>query len=249
MSRSVTKLEPVEPAQPTTTMGMVIAAVNSGADLDRIEKLMELHNRYEANEARKAFSAAMARFRAEPMKILKTKSVNIPGGAQFKHATLAAVVDGVIVALSKYGLRHAWQTKQENGQITVTCVISHELGHSESTTLFAPPDSSGKKNDIQQIASTVSYLERYTLMAATGLAASDMDTDGNDPKDKGGAEVERPKDTDTWMADARAVADEGSARLQDLWQKTPSDIRRYVVMHEAAWWADMKAKAAKVVVS
>jgi enoyl-[acyl-carrier-protein] reductase (NADH) len=56
-------------------------------------------------------------------------------------------------------------------------VITHEQGHSETTSLSAGADDSGKKNNIQAIASTVSYLERYTFLAATGLTAKDMDDD------------------------------------------------------------------------
>jgi hypothetical protein len=73
----------------------------------------------------------------------------------------------------------SWRTSQPEGSVTVTCEISHSLGHSESTSLTAPPDNSGSKNTIQAIGSTVSYLERYTILALTGLATFDMDNDGN----------------------------------------------------------------------
>jgi hypothetical protein len=56
--------------------------------------------------------------------------------------------------------------------------VTHELGHSAQTSLTAPPDASGSKNSIQAIGSTVSYLQRYTFMAITGLAAKDQDDDG-----------------------------------------------------------------------
>jgi hypothetical protein len=43
----------------------------------------------------------------------------------------------------------------------------------------AGADVSGKKNAIQSVASSITYLSRYTLLAATGLAAVDMpDDDG-----------------------------------------------------------------------
>ena len=45
-------------------------------------------------------------------------------------------------------------------------------------SLSAPPDSSGSKNSIQAIASTLTYLQRYTLLSITGLAASEADDDG-----------------------------------------------------------------------
>ena len=63
--------------------------------------------------------------------------------------------------------------------MSVICTISHWQGHAESTKLSAAPDNSGSKNSIQAIGSTISYLERYTLLALTGLATHDMDDDGN----------------------------------------------------------------------
>ena len=62
--------------------------------------------------------------------------------------------------------------------IRVTCVLSHILGHSERVTLQASPDQSGGKNNIQAVGSTVTYLERYTLLAVTGLATAEQDDDG-----------------------------------------------------------------------
>ena len=82
-------------------------------------------------------------------------------------------------ALADYGLHHDWRTSQTpNGGVTVTCVLTHRDGHSEQTSLSAPADDSGNKNGIQQIGSTINYLQRYTLMAITGLAAQDTDDDG-----------------------------------------------------------------------
>jgi hypothetical protein len=162
-----------------TPMAMIQHAMQSGASMEQLEKLLDLQERWERNEARKAFVAAMAAFKADPPSILKSKQVNIPGGAKFAHATLADVCDGVCAALGKHGLSHKWETSQTDSGITVACIITHNMGHSERTVLTAAPDDSGKKNSIQQLASTVTYLERYTLMAATGLAARDMDDDGN----------------------------------------------------------------------
>jgi hypothetical protein len=169
--------------------------------LDKLEKLMQLERQWKADKAREAFVEAMTAFKADPPTILKNKLVNIPGGARFAHATLAQVVDAVCAGLSKYGLSHSWETRQENGGVSVTCVLTHQLGHSERTTLSAAPDDSGKKNSIQQIASTVTYLERYTLMAATGLAARDMDNDG-----AGAVTVARI--TEKQAADLQALIDE-----------------------------------------
>ena len=57
----------------------------------------------------------------------------------------------------------------------MTCLIFHKEGHNEETTLSGPPDKTGNKNDIQAIGSTLTYLQRYSLMQALGLAASNDD--------------------------------------------------------------------------
>lgn len=157
---------------------MLQVAIERGASMEQLEKLLELQQRWEANEARKAFVVAMAEFKAHPPEIVKDKAVAF-SGTSYRHATLANVVDAVVLELSKHGLSHRWEVSQVGATITVTCVITHVAGHSESVSLTALPDDSGKKNAIQQVASTVTYLQRYTLMSALGLAAKDQtDDDG-----------------------------------------------------------------------
>lgn len=168
---------------PTTTPADLLRmAVKQNADLEKLEKLMDLQDRWEANEARKAYVAAMAAFKAEPPTLIKNKHVEYGEGSkktEYDHVTLDQVSTVVGAALSCHGLSHDWEIDQpEGGAIIVTCTITHVLGHSKNAVMKAGADQSGGKNSIQAIASTVSYLERYTLLAATGLAAKDQDDDG-----------------------------------------------------------------------
>jgi len=167
----------------TTPADLLRLAVEQNADLDKLEKLMDLQTRWEADQARKAYVEAMASFKTEPLAIVKDKHVSFQtakGKTEYEHATIGNVTNVICAALGKYGFSHRWNTEQhDGGRIVVTCIITHKLGHSESTTLKAGADDSGGKNNIQSIASTVTYLQRYTLLAATGLATSDqLDDDG-----------------------------------------------------------------------
>jgi len=190
--KAVAKLKPqpivIAPIPPPNPMQMLQTAVEGGADLDKLEKLMELERTWKADNAREAFVEAMSGFRGEAIDVLKRREVSFGSGSNrtsYKHAELSDAVGAAVPALSKWGLSHRWETSQEGDQITVTCVVTHKLGHSERTTLTAPPDASGAKNSIQAIGSTVTYLERYTFMAATGLAARSDDDDavGAEPKE------------------------------------------------------------------
>lgn len=159
---------------------MIKQAVSSNADLDKLKSLLDLQERWEANEAKKAYHRSMADFKALNIEIEKDKLVGYKtdkGHVGYSHATLGNVVRTITKELSKFGLSASWRTNQ-NGVIGVTCKITHVLGHSEETTLSAPSDNSGSKNAIQAIGSTVTYLQRYTLLSALGLATSDQDDDG-----------------------------------------------------------------------
>jgi len=159
-----------------TPADMIRMAVAGGADLEKLEKLLCLQERWEANEAKKAYNQAIAEFKKNPPEIDKDKTVQYKE-VKYNHASLFNVVEKITAELSKHGLSVAWTTHQ-NGQVVVTCRITHVQGHSEETTLSAPADSSGSKNSIQAIGSTVTYLQRYTLLSALGLATKDQDDDG-----------------------------------------------------------------------
>lgn len=163
---------------PATQPDLIMTAIQNKYQPEFIEKMMALQERFEKNEARKAYHKAMAAFKANPPKIDKDKAVSFgQGKTSYTHASLANVTEKINMALSGHGLSASWKTEQTNGTITVTCSITHELGHSESTSLTASPDTSGSKNAIQAVGSTISYLQRYTILALTGLATSDMDDD------------------------------------------------------------------------
>lgn len=159
-----------------TPADMIRMAVAGNANLEQLEKLLELQYRWETNEARKAYHKAMSAFKDNPPEIDKDKKVAF-GNTKYNHASLANVVEKITKELSKHGLSASWNTQQTD-KITVTCRITHVQGHSEETTLSAPSDTSGSKNAIQAIGSTITYLERYTLLAALGLATKDQDDDG-----------------------------------------------------------------------
>ena len=153
-------------------------------DVDKLQKLLEVKERWDANEARKAFTAAMASFKANPPEILKDKHVSYTkkdgSVTAYDHATLGAICAAIIKGLSQHGISHHWDVAQSEGRIKVTCILTHEQGHSDSVSLNSAADDSGGKNSIQAIGSAVTYLQRYTLFAATGLAAMDQDDDGKD---------------------------------------------------------------------
>lgn len=193
---------PVPAAPATTPMEMLGRALERGADLNVLEKLMDLQERHARNQAKKAFDAAVADAKAE-IKPVKKNREGHNNKRYADQAAYAAAVDGI---LAKHGLSYRYRATQD-AQVHVTCILSHRDGYSEETTLASAPDNSGGKNSIQAIGSALTYLQRYSLTLALGLAASEDDdgasADGDLPvteeqvaelialKDKSGADLEK----------------------------------------------------------
>ena len=166
------ELAPIDSGQ--TMMSLIQrAATDQSFSVEKLEHLLSVKERWDSEEARKAYVAALADFKRNPPQIVKDKQVAY-GNTKYRHATLGQVTDATAAGLAQHSLSHSWSVKQEPGRVTVTCTLTHALGHSEAVSIAGPLDDSGQKNGIQQIGSTITYLERYTLMAITGLAAADM---------------------------------------------------------------------------
>lgn len=197
-SKQPVLMEPAGNPVPMAPANMLAMAVQQGADLDKLEKLMELKERHEQNEAKKAFNIAVAAFKKNPPVIIKDKT-----NQQYnsKYASKDSLVNTGNTALSDYGLNARWDVSQDDkNNVSVTCILTHELGHSESVTMKAPPDTSGSKNPIQQIKSTKTYLEIATYESVTGLAASDIgDDDGNGFGNRGNFVTDEKADFDAYV--------------------------------------------------
>lgn len=165
-----------------TPAAMIQQAIQQGSGVDVMERLLALQERYDAFQARKAFDDAMADLRSNLPRIVKSRTVEFEGkngkaNTHYKFEDLAEITEALAGPMSEVGLSFRWYTDNVQGGVRVTCRITHRDGHYEETSLTAPVDASGNKNAIQAIGSAVTYLQRYTLKAAVGIAAS-KDDDG-----------------------------------------------------------------------
>lgn len=200
--------EPITQLPVTTPMSMIERAVEKGADVGMIEKLMELAERHDRNLGRRAFDQAIASAKAEFPEIRKNKTVDFStakGRTHYRHEDMAEISRAVDPVLSRYGLSYRYRTQQDGRSVTVTCILSHKDGYSEETTLSSAADESGNKNHLQAVGSAATYLQRYTLKMALGLAATE-DDDGR-------------------RADAAKLIDADQFQvLQDLIEEASADV-------------------------
>lgn len=176
MNTMTHKLPDAEIAPNQDIISIIDKAVVANVDVDKLEKLLALQERWEKTQARKCFFVAMTDFQFDVPPIGKNKE-----GHNSRYSDIEKVVTTIKPFLKQFGFSFHFKQTQENGTIQITCVVSHIQGHQEDTSLSASADTSGNKNAIQGIGSTVQYLRRYTLLSAFGLVTADTDNDGQTP--------------------------------------------------------------------
>lgn len=202
-------------SETAAVLGMIErAARDPSIDMSKMMQLMGWRKEMVAEQKRAAFDEAMAAAKAEIPVITKNRQVDFTspkGRTHYKYEDLAEIARVVSPILAKYGLSYRYRvTSNVNEPVTVTCIVSHRAGHFEEVTLLGGRDESGNKNSIQAVASTLTYLQRMTLKAALGLAASDDD----DGKSSGsGAATINPDQVGDLVA---LIQDVGGERHEEL---------------------------------
>lgn len=217
-----------------------IALERNDGDLDRLERLMAMQERYlesqereRQRQAKLAHDRDFALFKAENIIIPRTKEVDRGRGGSFMQAEYETVCKLLAPALAKhgFGFRHdmrfgtkAWPTPENPdavcGWVWVTCFLEHREGFAKTLELEGPPDNQSVNSPVQNMQSTASYLKRQSLLAITGTSTSGED-DENRGK-KRGSESDRGE-FDELLTAGQTSAIDGTKAL-------------------TAWWASLDAK-------
>lgn len=163
----------VQPEASTLIAVISRVATDPNCDLDKMERLLNMQERVMAKQAEQAFNAAMAAMQAEIPSIAERGT-----GHNIKYATLEDIVDTVRPIMHRYGFALSFRVTQAAPQITVTGVLMHKDGHREETSMTLAADTSGSKNAVQAIGSSVSYGKRYVLCAMLNIVTRGEDDNG-----------------------------------------------------------------------
>lgn len=162
--------------QDPSPQSLIELAIQKGAQIDQLERLLALQERWNAQQAKTAYYEAVAAFQATCPMLKRTKKVAF-NKTEYHYAPLSEIVETIREPLRASGLSYRWEIEDKDS-IVVTCIITHTAGHAERTSMSALPDDSGAKNLIQQRGSAVTYLQRYTLIGGLGITSADTDDDG-----------------------------------------------------------------------
>ncbi|HEY3967253.1 MAG TPA: ERF family protein [Planctomycetaceae bacterium] len=156
----------------------LMAQPGSGFTIEAFEKLVALKERAEDKKAETDLESALRDFRRNCPQILKTRTVkNKAGEDMYRFANLEDVKAVVDPRLSGNDLSYSWDSKFIDGVTTTTCTLRHIGGGKRSANFTSGMAGAPSMNSAQAAGSTLSYGQRYSLLAVLGLSA-DLDDDG-----------------------------------------------------------------------
>lgn len=170
-----------------TPMGLIAAAVENGADPDKLEKLLALQERWEANQAEKAFAAAMNAAQQDMPAVARDAENK---QTHSRYALLETVQRACKPVYEKHGFSLSFGEADctREGYKRTTCEVRHAAGACHAYHLDLPVDGIGPKgnaiggmNAVQGCISTTSYAQRRLVCMIFNVTIGGEDDDGNGP--------------------------------------------------------------------
>lgn len=189
------------------------AASDPTVDVNKLERLMAMAERMEAQRAERAFNESMKAAQEEMPRILRDASNS---SSNSKYARLETVAKKVTPIITKHGFSISFGTDTSPlaGHYRITAIVSHIGGHSRPYFADVPTDMTGMKGNQNKTAthgfgSTMSYGRRYLTLLIFNITLVNEDDDG---QQSGGAEP---------------ITDEQIATLQEMMEKADADPEKF----------------------
>ena len=209
MNELTTKENAVAAAQetPVSLMSFALQMSASGTDADKLEKIMAMLERQEAQARKDNFFAALARVQKAAPRVKKNGLMDRgPGKGQIPYAKLEDIDAVMRPIYEAEGFSVNWDAPMTDSRIQVIGRFT-ACGHTEERQWSCLPDSSGGKQNPQAAGSTVAYGRRYISVMFWNIIEEGLDTNGAKTDDV-------TPITENQALDIRT-------RLGDLPQKTP----------------------------
>lgn|SRR3990167_1916633 len=170
----------------SSVTNLISQAIAGNVSVETLERLFSLREKVKAEAAKEAFVAALAGFQQDCPIIKKTKDVLNKDGrtVRYSFAPIDSIVTQIKAPLLKHGISYRWEVDTKDGKVTAKAIVTHLLGHSESSSFEVPVDTEGYMTNPQKNASALTFAKRYSLCNALGIATGEEDTDATDAGQK-----------------------------------------------------------------
>ncbi|HEN8798273.1 TPA: ERF family protein [Pseudomonas putida] len=189
------------------------AAADPTCDIEKMERLLAMHERMQAKTAEAAFNAGMAQMQCEIPTVFEA-AVNLHTGNAY--ATLDDITRVVKPIMQRHGFAITFKVENQDKSISVTGILMHRDGHREQTTMTLPADIGKGRNDVQAVGSSTTYGKRYVMCALLNITTGDVRDDDAQSSDGSDTAEMRAQALNDILAQVEAAATPDE--LKDVWQ-------------------------------
>ena len=160
------------------------AARDPSVDIDKMMRLMKMRDEAVAQAAKVAYARALSSLQADLPTVERNGRITIKKKdseqviQSTKYALWEDTNDAIKPALKAHGFSLSFRHTREADRVMVTAILLHEDGHSEETTVPLALDTTGSKNNVQAVGSSLSYGKRYAAGLLLNLTSRGEDDDG-----------------------------------------------------------------------
>lgn len=237
------------------------AALNPQVDIDKMDRLLAMHERIvdrqraEEERARNAiaeaaYNKAMVDCQAE-MHPIATDATNPQ--TRSRYASYAQLDRHLRPIYTKHGFALSFSngTCSDQDWLLVICEVFHRDGFKKLYEKKMPADGKGAKGgDVMTkthaIGSADSYAQRYLVRGIFNIAVGEEDDDGNGAgghASAGAPESSWPEGYKAFRESMPAVAKKGTRELRKTWEATNEKLRTFATTKDLNWWNEQKKAA------
>ena len=184
LNEETNKIVQQPPSESAALISMIErAASDPNVDIDKMERLFQMHERIQERRAVEAYNASMAAAQSDMQAVVRNQENT---HTKSKYADLHAIADKALPAIHKhgFGLSFSECSATKEGCISIFCRASHSGGHAETYVFNVPIDDTGAKGTVNKTAvqaygSTMTYGRRYATCGVFNIQVKDPD--GNTP--------------------------------------------------------------------
>ena len=205
-------------------------AVEKGASVETIERMMAVRRELRAERAKEAFDSALAAFQSECPIIEKRKIVMNKDGRsiRYKFSPLDDIITQVKALLQRHGFSYSLDTVVEPGWVKAICKITHQGGHFQLSEFKVPIDPDAFMTQQQKFAAANTFAKRYSFCNGFGIMTGDEDIDGasGEKQKPAGPSSKAPENVST-----KPLADE----LWEVLKSVRGDLPNWNAVNQFLW--------------
>jgi hypothetical protein len=206
--QAIQKYEPE--ASPQSMMQIVArAASDPNIDVEKMERLLGVQERMMAKQAEINFTQDLTRLQADLPRIEKSGKITHNGKLISTYAKYEDIDSAIRPLLIQNGFSLRYNSRESNGKIIITGTLSHRDGHSITDEIPLSIDSSGSKNSVQGVGSTIAYGKRYLVGMLLNLVFAGEDDNGQ-------------------KAGYIPLSNQQSAEIKDILRETGVDVKKFL---------------------